>query len=128
MTTGALEYTTTPVTATDKLATVAKNGSVVINAVTGAAGGTGTVVLDTDDYFAPRHGEVSLNAGTGEVTFTPSLDFEGVDEFYVFVKSANQFATVRINVLVGAGGSISTPVVDTACPLRWWHGADQPSR
>lgn len=112
---GPLVYASTPVVQSDKTATVAANGTVVVNVLAGAtgAGGPGTYVLDTGDHLKPDNGVARLNSATGEITYTPDRDYIGTDEMYVFVKSQNRYATVRVTFLIGSGGTVSAPQTDT---------------
>ena len=112
---GALTIAGTDLVCSNKTATVAENGTVIVNALTGAsgAGGAGTYSLDQGDYIAPDHGTVSINHATGDVTYTPDTGYTGTDEMYVFAFSQEKWATVRITFLIGAGGAVNDPVVDT---------------
>lgn len=115
---GTFDYSATAVTLTDsKLeATVAVEGTVVVDVITDStpSGGNGTFVLSDRMKVAPDHGVATLDTGTGEVTYTPDLGYSGTDFMYVFVESAAQFATVRIDFLIGSsGGGITTPAATT---------------
>ena len=121
---GTYTYSATPVTRADIVTTVAEGGSTVIDVLAGSAGGggAGTYVLHRRHHIKPDHGELDIDYDTGEITYTPDRGFVGPDEWYMFVESQGQYATVRINVLVGAGGSVSTPVVDTDFELTGGSG------
>lgn len=113
---GAFTYTTTPVTASDIQATVAVNGSVPIDVLVDASpsGGNGSFEIYENNWVEPDHGKVTRNLVTGVVTYEPDTGYSGTDFFYVFIYSAGQYATVRIDVLIGSVGTGKvTPVVDT---------------
>ncbi|MFK7942130.1 MAG: G8 domain-containing protein [Paracoccaceae bacterium] len=121
---GTFNYSTTPVVQSDMKREVEHNGSVTIDVTAGATGGAGpgTYELDADtdkfglnrDYLAPDHGELSFNGATGEITYTPDRNYVGSDEAYVFIKSQGQYATVRLDFLVGGDASrLDTPEIGT---------------
>lgn len=111
---GTFDYSPNPTIQADKLAVVAANGSVDIDVVSGATGGNGTdYTLVAGTFIAPDHGKASFDFATGVVTYKPDRDFEGTDEMYVFVESGGQSATVRIDVLIGAGGVLTPPAAAT---------------
>src|SRR5690606_5825963 len=52
----------------------------------------------------PIHGTINLNSQTGEVVYTPPLNFSGVDEFsYIAINKNGKSspATVRVEVING---------------------------
>jgi VCBS repeat-containing protein len=57
-----------------------------------------TYVLDT--ARAPKHGEASIDARTGELTYQPARDFFGDDDFAVVVKAWGVPVTADITVTV----------------------------
>ncbi|MEM1371654.1 MAG: hypothetical protein AAGG72_05440, partial [Pseudomonadota bacterium] len=110
---GALDYDAADraVTCSDKTGVAAVNGSVSINVLGDAAGGNGaTYELDAEDYQDAHFGVVTLNdPSPGWITYTPIRRYEGTDEAFVFVKSANRFDTVRLDFLVGTDGAVTAP-------------------
>lgn len=112
---GLFTYAPTPVVQSNKTALVDEGGTVVIDVIDGAsgAGGPGTYSLDVADHIPPNGGEIALDEVAGTVTYTPHTGFTGPDEMYVFVKSQGRFATVRINILVGAAGIAVAPASGT---------------
>lgn len=108
---GTLDHVTTPISATDQVVVCAAGGNVVIDALAGATGGNGTIVLDDIDIHGADRGTLRYDTATGEVTYTPFFYVEtGVDEFYVFLRSGDtMFKTVRVNVLIGAASAPETP-------------------
>ena len=68
---GAFTYSTTPVVRDNILATVAQDGTVVIDPVTGATGGggAGTYFLKTKMSSKPDHGEAVLDGSAGTITY-----------------------------------------------------------
>ncbi len=112
---GAFELVATPVTIANKTAVVAVDGSVVIDTLAGAVGGNGTFNLDVGDYLKTDHGTVSIDYGTGLVTYSPDAGYVGTDEMHFFVHSGGRYGTERITVLIndGAAGSLETFVEDT---------------
>ncbi len=110
---GPLSYTDTPVVQADKTGTCSVNGSVVVDLVSGASGGNGSFSLDTVDSISPQNGTVTFDGAAGTITYTPDPHFEGTDEFYTFVESAGQYATVRVDILVGTERAVVAPVRGT---------------
>ena len=111
---GAITISANPVVQSDKLATVAAGGSVVVDVVSGATGGNGTFTLDVGDVISPNHGTAVLDDVAGTVTYTPDAGYIGTDDMYVFVESQGQFKTVLVSFLVGPGGPVAAPVAGTS--------------
>ncbi|MCE4073651.1 MULTISPECIES: cadherin-like domain-containing protein, partial [Pseudomonas] len=54
---------------------------------------------------APTHGSVTLNAATGDYTYTPSKDYNGSDSFTVVVSD-------------GKGGTVNSVVTINVTPVN----------
>ena len=93
-------------------ATCAVNGSVVIDWLTGCSGGDGsTYEVDTTDLFQADHGRFTVDNGAGTITYTPFIDYEGLDEIYILIKSGNMYKTVRIAMYVGSLSAATAPTI-----------------
>ncbi|MEO0568300.1 MAG: hypothetical protein AAF066_11250, partial [Pseudomonadota bacterium] len=112
---GLLDDVTTTIVRPDIITTVAAGGTLVLDVVSGATGGNGTIVLDDTDVYLPNRGDLSLNTATGEVTYEPFYYLEeGEDEFYVTLRSGdNMFKMVKVYVLVGPATTEETLVGGT---------------
>lgn len=107
---GPLVHTTTPISGPASIQVpIAQNGSVTFSVLNNLTGGSGTYVLDGGDKVSPDHGVISLHTGTGEITLTPDRGFTGTDEALVFVESDGQYHGIRIDMLVGPGGTVVAP-------------------
>jgi hypothetical protein len=116
---GTYTHTTTAVVVSNVKYVVAKNSSDNVLAILtdcSPSGGNGSFALDDQGIIKPDEGIGDVDVGAGTFVYTPDFGFVGTDEFYLFVKSGDQYGTVRVNVLVtesGTDGGVTTPVVDT---------------
>lgn len=124
---GPIDHVTTPISATDKLATVAAGDSIVIDVVSDATGGNGTIILENADVYGADRGELSLDTVNGTITYTPHYYVtESQDEFYIFLRSGDtMFKTVRVNILIGSATAPETPVENTNFTASSGSGASE---
>jgi hypothetical protein len=97
-----------------------KNTAVVINVLANDAAKSGVLDPATVTVVTPpAHGTTSVNTVTGEVTYTPNLDFVGKDSFKYTVKDSfgqvSNVATVSITVEV----LTVTKAIFTASSKKW---------
>ncbi|GLQ30236.1 hypothetical protein GCM10007876_07140 [Litoribrevibacter albus] len=90
-------------TATDDSATVDEDSSVVINVLTNDSDIDGTIDATTVSVqTSPTNGATSVDATTGEISYTPSADFNGSDTFTYTVKDdadgTSNAATITVTV------------------------------
>ena len=101
-----------PPVATDDSATTAVNTPVTVAAPGVLANDTGDVITVTA-HTTPSHGGVAISSD-GTFTYTPDLDFSGVDTFtYTITDSAAQTDTATVTVTVtpqAVDDSATTPV------------------
>ena len=94
-----------PVASNDSVVTP-PNTAVTINILAndrpGNPGGAALVPSTLVIIQQPQHGTLTVNAVTGQVVYTPNLNYQGTDTFTYTVKDANGFtsnvATVTINI------------------------------
>lgn len=124
---GPLDYVTTPIVQADIRATVAAGGSVLIDVVSEATGGNGTIELHDLDFIAPDRCFMELDTVNGTVTITPfSYVTKGQDEFYVFLRSGDtMFKTVRVSVLIGPAAAPEPPQEATQFTAQSGSGAGE---
>lgn len=84
---------------------------ITFDVVTGATGGNGTYDIDPVDHAKPNHGTFEFNGNS--ITYTPTVGYTGTDVATVFVRSGDQYATVRIFLLVGSAAAPQAPMAFT---------------
>jgi len=96
---GAFTRSTTGPVRADITTTCAVNGSTTIDILTAATVEAGATKFLDRYFYNPDHGELTVNAGAGTVTYVPDDDYAGPDEFFVFVGDGRgRYVTVRVAV------------------------------
>lgn len=95
-------------------APVASDGSLTTDEDTAASGTLSATDVNSGDtltYAAtqPAHGRVTVNAATGDYTYTPSTDFNGTDSF-TFTASDGQQTSNAATVIVTVNAVNDAPV------------------
>ncbi|MDA0739727.1 MAG: Ig-like domain-containing protein, partial [Nitrospirae bacterium] len=101
----------------DDSATTLVNAPVVIPVLTTDTDDTGLNAASVVVQSGPSHGSTSVDPGTGEITYSPTLDYVGPDVFTYTVQDiqgqGSNLATVTVTVVAGLPLSITNLTVES---------------